>query len=111
MREVRNEFSLREVGFHRLFHRPIDLFNFIIGCNGIHRAEHLRKIHHMAGIEERDLFVPPFFAILGAHILGAVLGKGGKQDLFFDLHHFLAALVGHVHESAVTLYAHDLLDQ
>ena len=109
MREVGYKLRLREVLFNCFLHCPVNLFNLAVGSNGIHCAEHLRNIHHIAGVEEGNLFVPPLFAVVAAHILRAVFRKGFKQYLLFNLYHFTVALIGDIHKRTLALNAYYLL--
>ena len=109
VREVGYKLRLREVLFNGFFHCPVDFLNLAVGSNGIHCAEHLRNIHHIAGVEEGDFFVPPLFAVVAAHILGAVFRKGFKQNFLLNLYHFTVALIGDIHKRALALNAYYLL--
>ena len=108
---MRNKLCLRKVCFNCLFHFPIDIFNLIVGCNCIHRAEALRYIHHISRIEERYLFFPPFLAVLAAQILRSVFAKGFKKNFHFKVSHFFNALNGDIHKRAFLFNADNLLNK
>ena len=111
VREVGNKFRLGKVGFNRFLHSPIDIFNLVVGRDGIHGAEHLRQIHHIARVKEGYLLLPPFFSIFAAHVLRPVLSKGVQQDFFLQFHQFGYSLYGHIHEGTIPLYTYNFFNK
>ena len=111
MREVSDELRLGEVGFDSFLHLPVDVLDLVVGSDCIHSTEALGNVHHVTGIEECDLFLPPFLAVLGAKVLSAVLSECLEKYLHLEVSHFFNALDSDVHECTLLLNADDLLDK
>lgn len=105
-----NVFDKGELCVDDLFHGPIDLFDVGIGRHGVHGAKHLRDVHDVAGVEERDAVLVPLFAIVAAQVLAAPLPDDIEDDLHFDINDFPDTFHGQVHEAALLFKAEDFLD-
>ena len=110
MAGVGNVLDIRELLVDDLFHGQINFFNVGVGGHSVHGAEHLGNIHDVPGIEEGNAVFVPFFAILAAQVLRAVFSGDFLYDFHFDIHNFLHALAGHVHEAAFFLKAQNFFD-
>ena len=112
VREVADEARLREVLVYGLLHRPVDVFYVREVRDGVERAERLRNVEHIAGVEELVLVVPPEVAALAAEVAPLVFFLHYLAGVFhLEIDNLLPAVKAeHEVRAGVDVYAEDLLD-